>query len=174
MNVNEFKAALKGGGARANMFEVVINFPAAAGGSDETQLLRFLVKATQLPSSVLGVIEQPFQGRILKIGGDRTFPEWTVTVINDSDFKVRDAFERWSNAINSHDGNQSLVSMEDTMTVASVFQLDKQHNRIKEYTYHDLWVSEIGNIELAQDTNNAIEEYTVTFQYSMWTSNTTS
>ena len=88
-SITEFKAALVGGGARANKYEVVLQFPSVAGGTDESQASRFLVSAAQIPSSTLGVIEQPFRGRMFKIPGDRLFPEWSITVINDLDFTIR-------------------------------------------------------------------------------------
>lgn len=173
MNISQFKAALKGGGARANLFEVELVFPAFAGGATETRLARFLVKAAQLPPSTIGVIEQPFQGRVCKIPGDRTFPEWTVTVVNDTGFEIRDALERWSNAINSHAGNEAAANLEDIYSTAAIHQLDRQSKRVKTYNFRDLWPSEVAAIDVAQDSNNQIEEFTVTFAYNDWVSNTT-
>ena len=82
--IAEFRAALKGGGARANRFEVLIDFPAFAGGADAIRKTPFLCTSTQMPGSTLGVIEQPFRGRFLKLAGDRTFDEWTVSFLNDT------------------------------------------------------------------------------------------
>lgn len=172
MNISQFKKALKGGGARANLFEVELVFPAFAGGAEETRLGRFMVKAAQLPGSTLGVIEQPFQGRVCKLPGDRTFQEWTVTVVNDTGFELRNAFERWSNGINTHAGNQG-GALEDIFSTAAIHQLDRQGNRIKSYDFRDVWPSEVAPIDVAQDSNNQIEEFTVTLVYNEWVSDTT-
>jgi hypothetical protein len=114
--LEDFKARLIGGAARPNLFEVELTFPnfATEGTSgdnttDQTrtvsELSRFMIKTANLPASNVGVIEVPFRGRTLKIAGDRTFDVWTVTVINDVDFSIRTAFEKWMNAINKHDDN---------------------------------------------------------------------
>lgn len=172
--INDFKQALKGGGARANQFEVVVEFPAFAGGSEEIRKTQFLVKATRMPGSTIGVTEVPFRGRTLKLAGDREFAEWSATFLNDIDFAVRDAFERWSNTIVSHVDNVGINSPDEYMSTISVYQLNRQGNRIKEYVLHNVWPSIIGEIEVAQDSNNLVEEFEVTFQYSEWTANTTS
>lgn len=174
MNITDFKSRLRGGGARANRFEVEVVFPTFAGGTEETDKGLFLAKSTSLPASTIGVVEVPFQGRILPIAGDRTFAEWTVTFLNDTDFALRDAFERWSNGINSHEGNTGSVNPEDYMKDISVYQLNNASERIKEYKFRDLFPTEVGNIELGMDSNDAIEEFTVTFRYIDWVSNTTS
>jgi len=171
--ISEFKAALTGGGARSNRFEVLVEFPAFAGGSEDTRKTPFLVSSTSLPASTLGTIERPFRGRALKLAGDRTFDEWTASFVNDTDFALRDAFERWQNAINGYNSNTGLTSPEDYMTTVSVYQLDSQDNRIKEYILKMAYPSNVGAIELGQDTNDSIEEFEVSFQFSDMTSNTT-
>ena len=99
--ISDFKSKLSGGGARPNLFEVVLSFPASAPTDTNTlDKSRFLIKAAALPSSTVGPINVPFRGRILKIAGDRTFESWTVTVINDTDFAIRSALEKWMNSIN--------------------------------------------------------------------------
>ena len=100
LGINDFKAKLVGGGARNNLFKVTANFPAYAAGNVE--LASFLIKAAQLPASLIAPITIPFRGRQLQIAGDRTFEAWGVTVINDTDFQLRNAFERWMNGINAH------------------------------------------------------------------------
>lgn len=174
MKVSDFKQALIGGGARANLFEVELAFPAFAGTQEETRIAKFLIKAAQIPASTLGVIEQPYRGRIMKLPGDRVFAEWSITVINDVDQRLRNAFERWSNAINSHTGNIAIASLEDSFVTASIFQLDRSGNRIKAYTFKDLWPSEVAQIEVSNDSTNQLQEFTVTLQYSEWVSDTTS
>ena len=107
--ISDFKSKLTGGGARPNLFEVELAFPnAVAIENDVLQKARFLVKAAALPSSTINPIEIPFRGRILKIAGDRTFETWTITVINDVDFVIRSAFEKWMNVINKLDDGTGL------------------------------------------------------------------
>ena len=110
--LEDFKSKLIGGGARPNLFEVELGFPTFATGNDTTisELSRFMIKAANLPASNVGVIEVPFRGRNLKIAGDRTFDVWTITIINDVDFKLRTTFEKWMNAINKHDDNSGLIN----------------------------------------------------------------
>ena len=101
--ISDFKSKLKGGGARPNLFEVELTFPSIVGVQDENEVIensRFLVKAANLPASTIANIDIPFRGRILKIAGDRTFETWTITVLNDTSFSIRSAFEKWMNTIN--------------------------------------------------------------------------
>ena len=124
--ISDFKSKLTGGGARANLFEVVLTFPDAAQPPQEVlDKSRFLVKGARLPASNIAQIEVPFRGRVLKIAGDRTFDSWTVTVINDTDFSIRSAFENWMNTINKLDNNTGLVNPADYQADAYVYQLDR-------------------------------------------------
>jgi len=118
--LEDFKSRLIGGAARPNLFEVELAFPSFStdettnAGNDQSrtvsELSRFMIKTANLPASTVGVIEVPFRGRTLKIAGDRTFDVWTITVINDVDFSIRTAFEKWMNAINKHDDNSGLIN----------------------------------------------------------------
>lgn len=171
LSVDDFKAQLKGGGARANLFRCTINFPGYAGGNAEQT--SFMIKAAQLPGSTINQIDVPFRGRVLKVAGDRTFPEWTVTVINDTDFGVRDAFEAWMNGINAHAANTGLTNPTDYQVDMFVEQLDKDESVIKRYDFRGAFPTEVAPIELANDNNDAIEEFTVTMMYQYWESNTT-
>lgn len=174
MSISDFKAKLKGGGARPNLFQVEMNFPAFAGGSSETESGLFLAKSANLPPMTLGVIDVPYQGRQLPVPGDRTFQEWTVTFINDTSFQLRDAFERWQNGVNGLESNEGMDDLSDFMSDISVFQLNKKKDRIKEYQLQDAWPTEVGQIELSMDSTDTIEEFVVTFRYIQWSSNTTS
>lgn len=165
-SIADFLANLKGGGSRPNRFEVVVNFPAFAGGAEEIRQTAFLVQSTSIPGSTLGAIEQSFRGRPLKLAGDRTFEDWSATFINDTDFALHDAFERWHNGINAYNSNTGFLAPDEYMATVSVFQLDNQDNRIKEKTLKLAWPSNIGSIELAQDSNDVLETFEVTFQYS--------
>jgi hypothetical protein len=172
MSIAQFKAALSGGGARANRFEVLINFPAFAGAADAVRKTPFLCTSAQLPGSTIGVIEQPFRGRILKLAGDRIFDEWTVSFLNDTDFAIRDAMERWSNGVNGYQSNTGLNS-DEYMAEVMVYQLDNSGARIKEYRLGLAWPSVIAPIEVGQDQTDTIEMFEVTFAYSDLGSNTT-
>jgi len=172
LGVDDFKSKLKGGGARPNLFNCKLNFPAFALG--DAELTSFMVKGAQLPSSNVTPITVPFRGRQLKIAGDRTFEEWTVTVINDTGFEVRDAMERWMNGINSHNANTGFNDPADYQTDLSVDQLDKDGLVIKTYNFRSCFPTVISAIDLNYDTTDTIEEFTVTFQVQYWESGTTS
>ena len=135
--LEDFKARMIGGGARANLFEVKMNFPDFAQANSTPQLgntsvtrdldemTRFMVKAAQLPASNIAEIPVPFRGRVLKVAGDRTFDPWTITVINDTDFQIRTAFEKWMNGINKHDDNSGIVTPADYQRDAYVMQFGR-------------------------------------------------
>jgi|TARA_R110000772_G_scaffold221096_1_gene331500 hypothetical protein len=170
--VDDFKAKLIGGGARANLFKATLTFPGFAGGDSE--LAQFMCKAAQLPGSTVGQIDVPYRGRQLKIAGDRTYENWSVTIINDTGFEVRDAMERWQNGINTHVSNSGLTNPSDYQTDLSVDQLDKAGNVIKTYTFRSAWPVSVSSIEVGNDSADTIEEFTVEFAYQYWESNTTS
>ena len=172
LGVDDFKSKLRGGGARPNLFKATLNFPAYAGG--DVELTSFLCKAAALPASVMNVIEVPFRGRQLKIAGDRTFETWTITVINDTDFAVRDAMERWMNGINSHNANTGFNDPAEYQTDLTVEQLDKDGIVLKTYNFRSCFPTTIGAIELSYETVDTVEEFTVEFQVQYWESNTTS
>ena len=172
LGIDDFKAKLKGGGARSNLFRCTINFPGYANG--DVELTSFMCKGAQLPASVMTPIEVPFRGRRLQIAGDRTFEPWTVTVLNDTDFGTRNAMERWSNGINGHATNEGIVNPTDYQADLVVEQLDKNGDVIKKYDIRGAFPTNISAIEVSYDTTNQIEEFTVTFQYQYWTSDTTS
>jgi hypothetical protein len=172
LGVDDFKSKLTGGGARANMFKVTLNFPAYAQG--DVELTSFLCKGAQLPASVIGTIEVPFRGRTLKIAGDRTFETWSVTVINDAEFVVRDSMERWMNGINQHNANTGLSDPVDYQADMIVEQLRRDGTVSKRYDFRGTFPTNISAIDLSYDTADAIEEFTVEFQVQYWEANTTS
>ena len=172
-NINDFKATLKGGGARANQFQVTLPFPGFAAVGGETRVMSFLCKATHLPGMTLGEVPVPFRGRNLYIAGDRSFEAWTTTVFNDTDFLIRNALERWMNTINSLSDNSGLENPSDYQVDAYVDQLDRAGQVIKAYTFRGLWPLTLGNIDLAADTNDAVEEFEVTYRYQFFETNTT-
>ena len=166
--ISNFKSKLTGGGARANLFEVVLTFPdAAQPDSAVLDKARFLVKGANLPASNVAQIEVPFRGRVLKIAGDRTFDSWTVTVINDTDFAIRSAFERWSNTINRLSDNTGLTNPSDYQADAYVYQLDRDGSTLRSYRFYDTFPTQVGPIELSYDAQG-VQEFTVELQVQYW------
>jgi len=166
--ITDFKSKLTGGGARSNLFEVVLNFPALAPASTEVlDKSRFLVKAANLPASNISDITVPFRGRILHVAGDRTFDSWTVTIINDTDFSIRSAFEKWMNAINRVSDNTGSTDPASYQADAFVHQLDRNGDTLRSYHFYDLFPTNISPINLSYDTEG-IQEFTVEMQVHWW------
>lgn len=172
LGVDDFKAKLKGGGARANLFQATINFPAYADG--DAELTSFMCEAAQLPGSTMGFIEVPFRGRRLKLSGDRTFEPWTVTIINDTEMSIRNAMERWMNGMNSHSTNTGLANPLAYEADLKVDQLDKANEVIKTYNLRGAFPTAVSPIDVSYAAENEIERFTVEFQFQYWESNTTS
>ena len=133
-----------------------------------------MCKGAQLPASTVPAVEVPFRGRQLKIAGDRTFEDWTVTVINDTGFEVRDAMERWMNGINGHSANTGFTNPVLYQADLIVEQLDKNGDVLKTYNFRGCFPNNIGQIDLSYESNDAIEEFEVAFSIQYWESNTTS
>ena len=167
--ISDFKSRLSGGGARPNLFEVELAFPdAVAIANDVLQKSRFLVKAAALPASTIAPVDIPFRGRILKVAGDRTFETWTITVINDTDFAIRSAFEKWMNAINKLDDASGLTDPEQYQKDAMVHQLDRDGGVLRSYKFWDIYPTNISTIDLSYETTDTIEEFTVEMQVHWW------
>lgn len=170
-NIDSFKANMIGGGARANQFYVSLTFPSfVTGGSLASAKGQFVCKGAQLPASTIDNTPVNYRGRQVNFAGERTFAPWTVTVLNDNDFLIRNAMEAWMNGINNNVSNTGLVNPAQYQVDMEVFQLDRNGNPIKAYKFVDAYPTEVGAIELNFDTNNQIEEFTITFQYNYWTS----
>ena len=173
-SVDQFKARLTGGGARGNLFQVTLNNPRGGLGVDiDADLTSFMCEAAQLPASTLGTITVPFRGRQLKVAGDRVFDTWTITILNDTEFKIRNEMEKWMNAIANHADAGGLQNPELYFTDLKVEQFDRDNTVVKTYTFKDAWPSDISPIEVSYDQSDVIETFTVTWQYQYWTSNTT-
>jgi len=181
--IDKFKSRLTGGIARPNLFEVVLAFPDGAvdeSVSDIDPKTRFLVKAAALPASNIAPISVPFRGRQLKIAGDRTFDEWTITVINDTDFAIRGSFERWMNSMSKVSDNAGNINPEDYTKDAFVYQLgrsavdaqsqssDQNMPVLRTYKFYSIFPTNVSQIDLSYDSSDAVEEFTVTLQVQWW------
>ena len=171
--VDDFKAKIRGGGARPNLFKATINFPNYASSSDIVETSSFLCEAAQLPGSTMGSIIVPIRGRQLKMAGDRTFDVRTATIINDTDFKIRNAMEVWMNGMGGHSENVGLTNPTDYEADLQISQLDRTGRSIKDYVFRGAHPTDLSAIDVAYATTDDIERFTVTFQYQYWTSNTT-
>ena len=176
-NVSQFLQTI-GQGVKPNMFLINIAFPEAIKlESEDQKLTNILCKSAALPGSNLGVIEVPFRGRTVKIAGDRTFDTWTTTFFNDKDFKLRSFFEQWANSINTHEGNTAPLftpnNSDGYMADLGVKQLEKDASEegafLREYTLKYCFPTNVSPIDLAYDSNDQIEEFTVEWQYSYFT-----
>ena len=172
LGVDDFKSKLVGGGARPNLFKATVTYPGYAQG--DTELTSFMCKGAQLPASIIGQLDVPFRGRQLKIAGDRTFENWSITVINDTGMEVRNAMERWMNGINEHVTNEGLANPTDYQADMIVEQLSKSGEVTKSYTIRGAYPVNIAAIDLSYDSTDAIEEFTVELAYQYWESGTTS
>ena len=172
LGVDDFKSKIRGGGARPNLFKATVNFPAYAGG--DVELTSFMCKGAQLPVSQMNVVDVPFRGRQLKVAGDRTFEPWNITVINDTDFSIRNAMERWMNGINGHQSNTGLTNPVDYQADLIIEQLDRDGESLKTYNFRGCFPTNVSAIDVNYETNDVIEEFTVDFQVQYWESDTTS
>jgi len=182
-NITNFRDRLVGGGARPNLFEVNIELPdGVVGQADYRDDVRFMVKAAEIPAANIGNIPVPFRGRVLPVAGDRTFDPWTVTVINDSKFNIRDAMEQWSNKINDLQFDVGDISPAAYQTKAEVFQLSRGGkssgasstggetiNVLRTYNFEGIYPSVVSSIPLDYGATDSIEEFQVTFNYLFWT-----
>ena len=165
-NIDDFKASLRGGGARANQFRVTITAPTGIFTGLEIRTTSFLVRAATLPGQTLSSIEVPFRGRKIYIAGDREFAdEWTTTVMNDTDFMVRTAIERWMNGINDLADGTGKTSPSDYQTDLMVEQLDRDNKVLKHYIFRYAWPTSVTDIDLTSDQADAIEEFDITWRY---------
>jgi hypothetical protein len=169
--ITDFKSKLTGGGARPNLFEVVLAFPTLVSPVNENEVLqksRFLVKAAALPASTIAPVEIPFRGRILKVAGDRTFETWTITVINDTDFMIRSAMEKWMNTINKLEDASGITNPVDYQSDALVHQLDRDGSTLRSYKFKSIFPTNISTIDLSYETTDTVEEFTVEMQVLYW------
>lgn len=174
MDIANFKAQLVGGGARPNQFKVLLTFPSFVGqGALLSNKAQFLCKSASLPPSIVENTTVNYRGRAVHFGGERQFTPWAITIYNDVDFSVRNAFESWSNGINSMRDNTGRTNPRDYQVDMEVFQLDRNGAEIKSYKFVDAWPTNVGAIQLDYDANNQIETFDVEFTYNYWESAST-
>ena len=176
-NISQFKSKLIGGGARPNLFEVELTtLPPNVVSDWDADIFQFMCKAAALPAQNIANIDIPFRRRIFKVAGDRTIDTWTITVINDEDFRFRNAFENWTQQIANLDDNMGTTDPSAYMVNAKVYQLGRgsekssQNNGgtenvvLKEYEFINIFPTNVSAIDLSYDTGDTIEEFTVEFQ----------
>lgn len=172
--INDFKANLIGGGARANHFQAFLHLPSWIQNAGEVgQVAQFLCHAAQLPASTLLDIPIPYRGREVHVAGERTFDPWTISIYNDVDFFIRNAIEAWVEGIQNAQNTNGRVDPLSYQQYLQVNQLDRNGRGIKEYEFVNAYPTAIGAIELSYDGGNAIESFDVTFTYDYWTTNVT-
>ena len=177
--IDTFKSKLANGAARPNFFRVDLTFPTTSGEgadfavsspSDIALNASFLIKATSLPSSTLENINVPYRGRPVNFSGERSFEPWNITVINDTDFSIRNAMEQWHNRIVRYDATQGAVAWESYQTTLKVTQLDRNDQALYAYEFVNAYPTSIGSIDLNYDQTAAVEEFDVTFTFDYFTS----
>lgn len=172
-NVQEFRSQMVGDGARPNLFEVTMPFPTFGNLETASSKFTFMCKTAQLPGSTLGMVPVQYFGRELKFVGNRTFQDWTVTIINDEDFTIRNTFERWMNGLNSHRlnvRNPAALSSASYSVDGSVTQFGKTGEAIKKYKFIGLFPTDLSPIDVDWGSNDTIEEFSVTLSYQWWES----
>tara|TARA_Y100000816_G_scaffold186281_1_gene135253 strand:+ start:2603 stop:3136 length:534 start_codon:yes stop_codon:yes gene_type:complete len=165
-NIDDFKANLIGGGARANQFRVTISPPPGIAIGLDVRRTSFLVQSAQLPAMTLGEVEVAFRGRKIYVAGDRAFEgTWNATVINDTDFMIRNAMERWNNGINDLANNTGITTPADYQSDLVVEQLDRDDTILKSYVFRSAYPLSVGSIELNVATDNELETFEIQFRY---------
>ena len=167
-SINTFRAQLAGGGARPSHFRVVLTFPAFAQAGQAAAKGEFMIKSTSLPASIISPIEVPFRGRVTKVAGERQFANWNITVLNDTDFAIRDAFERWSKGILAHSETTGRLASSTYQQDMLVQQLDRNDKVIKEYKFFNTFPQNISEIGLDFGATTQIEEFQVELSLDYW------
>ena len=174
--ISDFKSRLIGGGARPNLFEVRMTDLPDFVDDWPSETFQFMCKAAALPASNIAAIDVPFRGRIFKVAGDRTIDTWTITIINDEDFRIRNAMEAWMDGIAKLSNNLGATNPSAYMRNATVFQLGRGANPrsenadgdrnavLAEYEFIDMFPTNISQIDLSYDSSDTLEEFTVEFQ----------
>ena len=174
-NVQEFRAQMSLDGARPNLFNCELPFLGNLLGTASTKY-NFMCRTAQLPGSTVNQVPVNYFGRELKFAGNRTFTDWTLQIINDEDFTIRRSLESWMNSINSHAGNIRAGNAQNPSSYsvdATVQQYGKTGEVIKTYKFVGMFPIDIAPIDLDWGSNDVIEEYSATFAFQYWESDTT-
>jgi hypothetical protein len=184
-SLTDFKSKLVGGGARPNLFEVEMtkgSLPSGIAQLDD-DVFKYLCKAANLPASNVASVDVPFRGRTFKVAGDRTFDNWTITIINDIDFKIRRTMEEWAQFVANYQEASGATNPADYMASATVKHLGREKSNIgygkgnsrgtglkeiAKYTFADIYPVNVSAIDLSYDTTDTIEEFTVEFAVNYW------
>lgn len=170
------------GGAKPNLYEIAI-FPGngqinrSRMGAKNKPSIAFQAKGAQLPESTVGEIIVPYQGRQVKVPGDRVYQDWTITVISDEAMNLRKEFEKWNKLLNDHvrntpdgDSLEGPGIYEWTMnTTAEVHSLSRTGKTSHSYVLYGVFPKEVSSVDLAYDNNDTAMEFTVTLTYSYHT-----
>lgn len=176
MDVGSFISNFQGGGLRPNLYKVILMFPTEVGGQQAATKISFSCKATTIPASQIGVVNAPYMGRVAKFAGDRTFDDWNITVMLDTDMVSREAFEKWSDLVNGHVSNVAIPGWgnpSNYMASAEVYLLDREGKTIQTYTIEGTFPINVGEIQLAWDSNDQIAELPVQMAVQYWRSQMT-
>ena len=181
--IQSFKSRVAGDFSRPNLFKCVVDFPTGVTGKDEASKLgEFTVRAANLPATQLGIVEVPYRGRVLKIAGDRTFEPWTITIMNDKNFVLRNAFESWAQGVQEYTQNVTTVGTDVNSYFKDmrVIQYDRfgdlkdaadseaEPKVLAEYRFYDTFPTNVAAIDLDYGSNDAISEFTVELQVQYW------
>jgi hypothetical protein len=167
----QFRAQLQGDGARPNLFEIQMPFPALISPGNAQQKLTFMARASSLPGISMGITPVFYFGREIKLAGNTTFADWSITVLNDTDFVVRNAFERWRAGINGHSSNKRIAGFRNLAGYSVnpiVKQFDMEGNVVKTYEFQNVWPNDISPIDLDWSANDSVEEFTVNLVVQSW------
>ncbi len=173
--IDDFRSYLTQGGARPSQFEVLLSFPTIDGVNDAAQHAKFMCVAASLPASTIQPIEVPFRGRMIKIAGERSFQNWQVTIMNDGNFVIRAALEKWSQAILNHGSSAGIVAPKDYVRNLEVKQLGRsdayeaEETTQRHYVFHNCYPINISEIALDFGDTNTIERFNVEFSVDYWT-----
>lgn len=171
--IAQFKAVMTGGGARPNQFRVELAFPTFVGVAGVTALAgQFLCKATTLPASTIEDIQAFYRGRPVHFAGERTFAPWRVSIYNDANFGLRNAFELWSGKILNYSATNGVVNPGNYQVDMLVHHLDRNNNIVKTYRFYDAYPQNVGEIALDFEQNNQLELFDVDFVYNYFTVDT--
>lgn len=169
MSILNFKSALLGGGARPNQFRAELSFPGfVSGGSQAARKAQFLCTAASLPGTQLTVAPVFYRGRIVNLAGERVFSNWSITIVNDTDFALHQAFQDWGKQINDPKENTGLTNPLLYTADMGVHQLDRNGVEIKKYKFVDCWPVSVSDIQLDFGSNDQIETFQVEFAYAWW------